>query len=881
MTTQLTLIAYCVGYLAVFTIVGCGPSLALTRSLLLPTPPPVSVWPWMTMETAAWTILLPACVASVAWAVVSLRRDGIGDLRESALPGVFGAVGVLIAILPALLRATLGPTTLFVYDAWGYIPIDEWMRTTHEGTKVTPFTERWDVAGVHGWDATQHGARVGISAINASVSTLFGTSPDQTHLALMAVLFGLVPVSIWVVARGIGVGRVGASFGAAFGLSPSLYSMVADSTLANLAASVLIAPLLLIAALAVARGGFRACAAAGLLIGGLISIYPEFVTPSLGVAAIAAIAGVVVRVRDRSFTRAWLRTAMPRSALTTAAIVLVWWIPVHRAEVYLSSLTSPNQPAFAGLPPRWLSLSDVGAWAFGVLHVYQLQRFALLSTSREGLAIILPILLGLLVLWGSSRLGLWRAILLLAPVAVSIPFALEARDRYQGGNCEYCAWKALTYTLPFLALGIAAGSDGIWRAIRDRTDRWRLVAIVAGLVPLAGVATLMYADERLGKATYESRAALSTDLRNLAGHLDRLPAPRRVLIDAPDSDNASPFQLPATYFLLRETPDTFISFDAYGVAPSYLHPFHLPVPAFYSSRYDYVLTPFAGMASARKVIEQAGHFALEQRRPVDATLARTGWTLDADQGSAAIPWIQAPFLVWVASPTKQRIALRISLARPLHDHATLTFSTGGRALRVAESEDGGELCVPLQAAAGRTAVLVSPQYDAPPPPISRATESDPLPSPSRAIGLSGLRADLAACPLAQLGNSLPSLTYDSGWFPPETDPGGTVTFRWMGTSSRIDVGAVGTRHPATVLRSTISSLAIPRRVSITVDGKLVQTLQAQPDTALPFTIRIPKGMGIVQIALRTDPPAASAAQVNPADHRQLAVRIRAPAVARS
>jgi hypothetical protein len=317
------------------------------------------------------------------------------------------------------------------------------------------------------------------------------------------------------------------------------------------------------------------------------------------------------------------------------------------------------------------------------------------------------------------------------------------------------------------------------------------------------------------------------------------------------------------------------------VAPSYLHPFHLPVPRFYSPTYDYVLTPFAGMATARRVIEQRGNFALERRRPVDVTIARTGWTLDSRQGAAAIPWIQAPFLIWVASPTRQQIALRISLNRPLHDNATLSFARRGHPVRVVRSADGAELCIPLRVAAGRTPLQVSPQFDAPPPPISRATESEALPSPSRAIGLSGLRADARACPRAQPGAALPALAFGKGWFPPEIDPNGTGSFRWMGTTASIDIGFFGTRHPATVLRSTVSSLTVPRRLTVTINGKLVQTVEATNDVARPFVVRIPAGAGIAHIVLHADPPAGSATQVNPADHRLLAVRVRLPEVARS
>jgi hypothetical protein len=894
---QLTLIVYCLGYFAVLTALGSGPALALARSVLPASPillAPcigvalagaglVSAWPFMTMDTAAWAVLVPACLASLGWAVVSVRRHGIGDLTEVTVPGAFVALGVLISTLPALLRGTVGPTSLFVLDAVGYLPIDQWMRDAREGTPITPFMERWDMSGAKGWEYSHHGARVGVSAINGSVSALFETTPDQTHLAFLAVLFGLLPLSVWIVARGVGIGRVGASVGAAFGLSPALYTMVADSTLANLTGLVLIAPLLLVAGLAAARGGFRLCVLAGILLGGLIADFPEYLSPTAVVAGLAAVMLVIVRVREKSFTRVWVMAILTRSALTLAAVVLVWWFPIRRAEVYVSQLLKhPDASTFAGLPPRFITLKDFGAWAFGVLHLYQLPRFAILSSPREAFAIILPILLGVLVIWGSARLGLWRATLLLAPVAISIPLALEAHDRYQGGHCEYCEWKALTYILPFLAIGVAAGSDRIWRAIRQRRGTWRLAAIAAGLVPLTGVAALAYANERLGEAVYESPAVLTNDLREVTASIGKLPAPRRVLIDAPDADNQSPFQLPATYNLLRQTPDTYISFDASGIAPSYLYPLYLPIPKYYSSTYRYVLTPFAGMATGRRVLERRGNFSLEERRKIDVTIARTGWTLDTHQGAAAIPWLQSPIRLWIASPTARHVTLRISLDRPLHDRATLTFATErGRPLRVVPNADGSTLCVSIEAAAGRTAITASPQIDTAPPPAVRNTESDPLPSPPRAIGLAGLRADPTSCPRALERNLLPSVSYGNGWFAPETDPGGQGTYRWMGTAAAFSVGDPGVSHPAVVLHSTISSLVIPRNVTVTIDGRLVKTLQAPPGAPRPFTIRIPAGRGLVRIALRADPGAGPATQVTPADNRMLAVRLLVPDVTRS
>ena len=195
--------------------------------------------------------------------------------------------------------------------------------------------------------------------------------------------------------------------------------------------------------------------------------------------------------------------------------------------------------------------------------------------------------------------------------------------------------------------------------------------------------------------------------------------------------------------------------------------------------------------------------------------------------------------------------------------------------------DGSSLCVPIEAAAGRTAITASPQFDTAPAPAVRNTESDPLPSPPRAIGLAGLRADSTSCPRALERNLLPSVSFGDGWFAPETDPGGQGTYRWMGTTATLSVGDPGVSHPAVVLHSTISSLVAPRSVTVTIDRRLVKTVHAPPGAPRPFTIRIPAGRGLVRIALRTDPPAGSATQVTPADNRMLAVRLLVPDVTRS
>ena len=58
-----------------------------------------------------------------------------------------------------------------------------------------------------------------------------------------------------------------------------------------------------------------------------------------------------------------------------------------------------------GLPARPMTLTDGPAWAFGLLHLYQLPRFDLLSTPKIAIAIIVPLLLVAVILVGVPRLG--------------------------------------------------------------------------------------------------------------------------------------------------------------------------------------------------------------------------------------------------------------------------------------------------------------------------------------------------------------------------------------------------------------------------------------------------------------------------------------------
>ena len=81
------------------------------------------------------------------------------------------------------------------------------------------------------------------------------------------------------------------------------------------------------------------------------------------------------------------------------------------------------------------------------------------------------------------------------------------------------------------------------------------------------------------------------------------------------------------------------------------------------------------------------------------------------------------------------------------------------------------------------------------------------------------------------------------------------------------------RTADTLVPATVTSLAIPRLVSVTLGGRVIATITASPTSVTRFSFRVPPGQGIAKLVFRASPPAASASQVTPGDDRMLAVQV--------
>jgi hypothetical protein len=871
MSTALHLVAYELGFIAVLAAVGSAPvSFALPHRRAR-----IALWPVagsaiaaivllsvalvLPMRVAAWAILLPLAVASLAIALF-LEKDSLKQLAgEAIIPASFGALGLALADAAPIARGTLGPISLAIFDAWDYIPMDTWLQFHSSRDHVSPRST--NLVDLFGSGAATGHVRIGISVVNAAFASLFRAHPDETHLAFLATLFALIPAGIWFLARSLGAGRWASGFGAAFGLSAAIFTLVADSTLGNLYALV-IAPLAVFLGIhGITTRSRRELVLGAVVVAGLVAVYPEFLT----LVGTTVLLGLFLNL-------AWswhekprdLKSIVPSLATSVGTYVLVLAVvaPVAavRAAHYLKGLAH-DSPTYALLPARSLNLRDGGAWAFGVLHLYQLPRFSLLSDEKTALAIGLPVALAIVLIAGIIGTGRRGVAEVGSPIAISIAFGLITYGRFQHGHCEYCEWKSLTFALPFIGLGLALGSQWALASLGKVGSASMAVVAVATLFVLA------YADVKLVQALYRSPAFVSSAERRLASDVSQLREPRTILLEGADASAAPAFTLPATYYLLRTDDRDRISVDSPAYASAYLHSYLEPKGT-YSPRYRFVFTTFPGIQNGRRLIETRGPYGLFRRTRFDVSVSQSGWAWDPTEGAGAIPWLQTTSVLSVASPIATPGSLLALLDRPQGGFDSIELrATGGRSATM-RTADGEIVCANIHFKRGRNVVFADPHFLASPPVVGRATESDPVPPPPKVIGLKAVVASRLPCATsAQKYGERFWLT--NGWFPPEADPQGS--FRWIGTSAGALIETNGRRE---VLVGTASSLLHQRRLSFAVGGHVFATVTVPPIPKVQaFRVNLPASRIAQSIRITASPRAESAKRVNPADTRNLAVLI--------
>lgn len=670
-----------------------GPSLLATAALVLP------------MSTAALVVLLPTAVISVAFAVFCIRGTKLIHAgREVAVPSLLGIAGILLAAAPGLAVGSTGPFAYAVADVWVHVPKSLWLadHTVLERPMFADFAHR--LPEYVGWTMTDPHQRIGLAALNAAFARIAGVGAEETFFPLSAAIFGLLPVAIWISARRLGVSRLAGGIGAAFGLTAGGLTMVVDGATENLGGMVLAVPLV-IASVETLHNGGRSMLMAGVLLAGLFSIYPEYLPPTA--IAFVLVAALVGRAEARRHGAAALGAMGLRIGGVIGVAATLAPYALVRDAAYLWWLTSYST---VGGAVRHLTPENVGAWAFGVLHLYQLGNFPLLSAPKVAIAVFLPLALAAIVALGviSDRRAL---VVVVPPIAVSSILAVYLYS-YRTDH-EYALWKWLTLPLPFLFVGVAIGVHAaLHRPIPPFVPRRALAAAALGTAAM-GLLAAAYADVKFTRLLVSHAAYVSADAREVVEEA-QIPRGADVFLEGYE---ATPYPLVdyiGLYLTALRLPGARVSYDVQGKGPGQqgdqLLRAQPPFEQLERSDYDLVFTTFAGLRSARTTAAQEGRFAVQRRAPLDVLTVGIGaWV---GEGENTVPYAIEPFQFWVSANRSQRASL-IVRTDSSEGPVPLSLTLRGRPLRLRRDADGTRVCASVPVERGFTVVDATP---APGPP---------------------------------------------------------------------------------------------------------------------------------------------------------------------
>jgi hypothetical protein len=887
MSEGLRLVLVTLALLAMLVAVGSGPAL-WARRVLGPAPilAPVvglalvsavltTATAVMSLAVAAYALLVPMMALSLGWAAFQLRKGSTLGLRECVVPGALLAGALAAAVLPALATGSLGPLSLELRDAWWYVDTADWLQHHTVWANPTAADVAHDLASVSGWGGLEVvNSRIGVSGFHGSASTLLGLPPDETLYALTAVVFALMPLSVWMVARALGAGRLGAGLAGLFGASSAFLVLVVDTALGNLCGLVMVPVAIYAGIRAVGRGGARTVVLAGILLAGLVSGYPEFVPPMLAVAGIGALVPLVRALRGRDLGA--LRRPVSNAALVAVATFAVAPFAVVRTVDYLRWARA-SSPSFVD---RGIGADTLGPWSFGLLHIYEFRDLDTLPGLARAALAILPLLLLVLVLVGAlGRRRPTDAVLVLAPVlAASVLGAYVFRTgAVGGGTCQYCLGKALTFGFPSLAVGLGLGVAVLLAAAR-RPGAWQWVAVGAGAVALAGVGGVLLSEARLASDMARNGAAPATDARLVGRAAPALPPGSGVFIEGPEATGDSVVAYPSLYEVVKRIPNAhpLLDFEWAGsnavyltAIPSYFHKV-LPVGAYQDPRYRYVLTAFADMRSdGRRTLVRRGRYALQARAPIDVIATRTDQVVggpDRLDGRTAVPRPTRPFQLWVSSPTATAGHVLVEQGQSAALAAPLAFRLHGRPLRAVRSAGGRRACVQVPLVAGWTRIDVD----------ASAAES--------ALGDGLSRVGAARGPCAEPAEPAPPVViFGEGAFPVEPTLYLGRSGRWIGTTATLGVGEPGEVRPPARMTMRAVGFVRPQVLTVRLAGRVLARVRAPADFTHASLLRVavPGGRGVARLVIEASPGAMAATAVNPDDTRRLAAMLTPPRVTRA
>jgi MFS family permease len=656
---------------------------------------------FMSMSVGAFAVLVPLTVLSAAFAAVRARRCSPAR-RSSPSSHVLClalAVSIPLAIFsaPLIEQRSLGPGAYLVSDAAQYADFNDHLE--HNSWRDERFgLGKGQDRFVHDFLASPI-FQTGTIPFAAALNATFGWRAIDAQSALMIALVGIGALGCFaLVLTATGSAWAGLAAAALYA-GPVNYQLFIDGSEAALAALAMLGPVAIVGS-RLLRAPVRASALFGLLVGGMITVYPAF----LPVVAVAfALAMAIHFIRRRRV--ASLRTVLISSAVVAMTVVVFAPVSLAKNASYASAVSRGelDEPAdeavwrepivFAAFgkriqpPPQKETFPDflppaetAVAWVTQSRERYDLPPLEEVSPLNAAiLGILLPAGVVALAAIGALRWRSW-AFLLLA-VAVSLALAYYA---YHTQDCSYCGQRALLAIPPVLAVLASCGlvATAAWVGARRGFRDGAIVAVTAGLL-LVGAA--FYNDHALARKLLAGGYLFGAEAR---GVVDATSG--KVLIEGASAGNSytSYFESNLLPLAIREAAGRRPLLDWKGLGIAQFPRQYPPGPP--NPGYRFVFTRLGGIRTDRRVVVQHGPYALEERvAPLDVTVTSG---VDADilqRNPAGSAWVTGPITLLVADLERAPAHVTLEVAGP--GVASLRLAGRGDIVREAER---AIVCVP-------------------------------------------------------------------------------------------------------------------------------------------------------------------------------------------
>jgi hypothetical protein len=556
--------------------------------------------------TSTWWVVIPLGLVSLAIAVVRVIRSQVVWLPRPR--HVLQLAVVTVAVLaPAMITlhqaATVGPVSLNVYDAAGYVTEMDGQQVKGIQQATAPGVTTHQNLAQDFWSGYASGFQnMDATPLEASFDDLLGLKASDTQSAFMIVVLLAAALGAFAAYRYLLDSDSGAAVlaGALFG-GPFFLQLWADSSQAAICGLALMLPSIIVGFDAVRERRFADVVLLGILFGGLLSLYPLLVPQLIGGGALVLLVAAVIAWRRGDPLGRLAASCAWRAVAVIVIAAAITPIAFGRDLRYWKAILQ-GAINYSGLPQYHLPVTVLPGWLLQTRQFYFLFDIGVGGVKEFAFAVILPLLFIAMIVFALHRNR--RALALVAFIAVC---AVLAEYVEVSNHCEYCVQRNLLPVGPILALLTAAGVGALLAA---RSRLGRLAGVIMAVLVVLGVAYQTREEHRLVNDT-----AYLLDSANRVA-LSHLPKDHGyVEVEGYEADLRSPGELPLVNDLVNEHTDEHASIplaagdyssDAYIAAPS-------APGSWYHPDYKYVLTRFPGIATDRRTIVSYAGVALQQR----------------------------------------------------------------------------------------------------------------------------------------------------------------------------------------------------------------------------------------------------------------------------